>query len=260
MININSLSYKENNTSILDNINASFQDGEITAIIGEAGSGKTSLLKAIAGRVKNNSGEILINGKQLSLFSSKETEKLISSLFTRNARDIIDDTVFNFMLHSRIIYKKTFNPFSELDIQIAEEYIKKMQLGMHRDRKISTVSDGIFKRIMLASVFIKNTEIVLFDNPTNDLDLPSIYLLEKAIIKYVMNGDKIIIISSNDLNFTLNIADKLLVMKNGGIDAELTPYDVNADFIKKYFKSEVLLSRNIYNGKPGIQQFAAGEG
>ena len=260
MITINSLSYKKDNTDILRDINTKIYTGEIIGIIGESGSGKTSLLKIIAGVLKDYNGEILIKNKLLNSISLKEVEKHVSSLFTRYPNEIIDDTVFNFMLQSRKIYKKPFNPFSDLDLQVTEEYIRLMHLNPWRDKKILTLSEGILKRILLASVFIKNTDVLLFDNPTNNLDLNSCFLLQKAIIRYAANGNKIIIISSNDLNFIFNISDRLLVMSGGSIVSDVTPYEVDTDFINKYFKTEILLSKNIYNGKPGILQFADADG
>ncbi|MBN2039477.1 MAG: ABC transporter ATP-binding protein [Spirochaetes bacterium] len=260
MININSLTYKKDDIYILKNINAVFHDSEINGIIGESGSGKTYFLNAIAGKLKDYDGEILINNENLNTLSAKEIEKQISLLLTKQTSDIIDDTVFNFLLQSRKMYKKTFNPFSDIDIQITEDYIRLMQLDSLKDKKILTLSEGILKRILIAATFIKDTDTLLLDNPAENLDLNSKMLLQKALIKYVMNGDKTVIISSNDLNFILNIADKIIIMKDGGIDLETNSGGINAEIIKKYFKTEVLLSRNIYNGRPLIQQFADTEG
>ncbi len=255
MIKINNLSYKKNKTEILKDINALFNEGEITGIIGESGSGKTSLLKMIAGKLKGYEGEILFNNFSIKSLSNKKIQKHIASLFSNNSYDIIDDTLFHFLMQSRKLFKKILNPFTDYDAQITEDYIKSFKLTDYKDKKVLTLSDGIFKKALLSFPFIKKADVLLLDNPTSNLDLESISLLQKAIMKYSIDGDKIIIIASNDLNFLMQTADRILIMKEGRIDAEVNPEMIDAQMINKYFNTEVLISRNIYNGKPNIHHY-----
>lgn len=259
MIRINSLSYSINDSAILKDISTSFQEGEITGIIGPAGSGKTTLLKAVAGKLKSFSGEILIENTSLKSVSVKEKEKHISTFFNNTPEGIIDDTVFNFLLQSRKPFKKILSPFSEFDIQITEEYLRIFNLLSIKDRKVLSLSEGTIKKILLAFCFIKESGILILDNPTCGIDINSMLSLQKAMTKFVIHGNKMIITASNDLNFILQNVDRLLIMKEGKIAEETAPGNVDPEMINKYFDTEVLITRNIYNGRPNIHQFAAGK-
>jgi ABC-type cobalamin/Fe3+-siderophores transport system ATPase subunit len=260
MLKITNINYTKNNVEILKAIDVVFNEGEITGIIGKSGSGKTSLLETIAGIVNYNEGEILINDILIKSLSKKNRQKYIASLFNDYPYDIIDDTLYNFLLQSRKLYKKIFSPFTDFDAQITEDYIKLFKINDQRDKKVLSLSDGTFKKALLAFQFIKKADVLLLDNPTSNLDMESISLLQKAILKYSIDGDKIIIIASNDLNFLTQTADRILVMEEGRIDAEVNPEKIDAHMINKYFDTEVLLSRNIYNGKPTVHQYLKGIG
>lgn len=255
MIKITGLTYTNNNLKLLNDININLNDGEIIGIIGESGSGKTLFLKALAGLLKNYSGEIFLNNISLDSIPAKDIPKHIASIFSNAPQDIIDDTVFNFLLQSRKSFKKLLNPFTDFDIQTTEEYINLFNLNEFRDTKVLSLSDGIFKKVQLAFPFIKIADLLLLDNPTAILDLHSITLLQKTILKYMMNGNKIIVIACNDLNFIFQTADRILIMKDGRIETEENPNLIDAQMITKYFKTEVLISKNIYNGKPVVHQF-----
>ena len=260
MIKINSLFYSKDKKEILKNINLTFAEGEITGIIGKSESGKTSLLKTAAGIIKNYEGEIFLNDESFKILSDKSIRKRIAFSQGNNPHDLIDDTLYNFLIQSRKPFKKFLNPFTDYDIQITEDYIKVFRLNDYRDKKILNLSDGVFKKALLASAFIKNADVLLLDNPTNNLDIESISLLQKAILKYSIDGDKIIVIADNDISFLLQNADKILLMDGGGIAAELKPESVDVQMIKNYFNADVLISRNIYNGKPLIHQYFRGMG
>ena len=107
-----------------------------------------------------------------------------------------DDTVFDFLLQSRIPYKKFLNPFSEYDIQITEECLHQFNLNTYKNNKILSLPGAILKRCCLAYSFIREAKVTILDNPTSDLDFHSIFTLQRYMSKYVMNGDKIIIIAS----------------------------------------------------------------
>ena len=108
---------------------------------------------------------------------------------------------------------------------------------------------------MIAHAFIGEAYAVVLDNPTNDLDIASVRMLRKALSRYVMNGNRIAICCSNDLNFISQTADRILVMDAGRVVETGPPDMLDAELIKKYFGIDVIISKNIYNGKPEIHLF-----
>jgi len=254
MIKINNLSLSLKNSELLKNLNFRFNEGEIIGLIGTAGAGKTLLLQILSGYIKKYSGEILLFDKPLNEFKKKKFNQTISCSSKKTCTNP-DETVFNFLLYSRIPFKKFLNPYSEYDIQITEDYITQFELQRYRERKILSLSDDILKRVILAYSFIRSAKVLLLDNPTNDLNIHSISLLKKCLCKYVMNGDKISIIASNDINFITQTVDKFFLIDGGELVIEGNPEIIDSKLIKKYFHTEVLVSRNIYNGKPEIHLY-----
>ena len=108
---------------------------------------------------------------------------------------------------------------------------------------------------MLAHALIKQPYALLLDNPTNDLDIASLRLLKKALSRHVMNGDRIALVCSNDLNFISQTADRILVMDGGRLVRIGDAGMLTADMIKRYFGIDALISRNVYTGKPEVHFF-----
>lgn len=254
MIEINNLCLQINDRIILDDITMKADDGEIIGIIGPTGAGKTLLLKTAAGRIKKYRGSISVNGAAPAAASGVKGARLLS-WYSSDLPHNPDETVYNFLMLSRIPYKKLFKPFSDYDRQVTDEYVELLELAPHRDERIGTLPDGIFRRVMLAHVFIRESYALLLDNPTNDLDIVSLKTLKKSLSRYVINGDRIVLISSNDLNFIAQTVDRILVIHRGRIEETGTVDMLSPELIRRYYGIDAIISRNVFSGKPEIQFF-----
>lgn len=253
MIDISNVSLTINGAVILDGISISMNDGETVGVIGRSGSGKTAFLKSIAGLMRPYRGSVLVNSAPLRREAGGNGK--IVSYYGAGVPQNPDETLFDFLLLARVPYKKYLKPFSDYDRQITEEFMEILGLTPFGDAKIGTLPDGLFRLAMLAHVFIGEAYAVILDNPTNDLDIVSVRLLRKALSRYVMNGNRIAIICSNDLNFISQTADRVLVMDAGRVAKTGSVDILDAELIKKYFGIDVIISKNIYNGKPEIHLF-----
>jgi len=254
MLKINNLYFSSENKIILNSLNFSVDNGEIIGIIGPAGSGKTLLLKILAGLQKSYKGKITLNTTPLKSFSNKEINKNIS-YFNRNIPENTEETLYDYLMVSRKPLKKLFSPFSLFDRDITEQYIESFKLEKFRNIKIKKINQSTLRTAQLAFTLIKESGIVLMDNPTSDLEISHKCKLRKVLIKYVMNGNRSVIICSNDLNFILQLTDRIILINNGEIAEQGKPDFINSEVIKKYFNIDVLTSKNIYNGKPEIHVF-----
>ncbi|MCP4133947.1 MAG: ABC transporter ATP-binding protein [bacterium] len=257
MIEINNMSFSYNKNEILRNISLSVENGEIVGIIGSPGSGKTILLRILAGYIKGYTGEIVYNSTPLNSFSKKKLHQDISHLDNEMPENL-EDSVRNFLLLSRMPYKRMLNPFSEYDIQVTEEYIKQFGLESIEEAALNMLPESSLAMTRLAHAFIREANLLFLDNPTTGLGIPMYGRLKKILSKYVLNGERTIICCSNDINFISQTADRILILHEGSIAEQGSPDIIDADLIKKYFKTEVLISRNIYNGKPEIHFFPEG--
>ena len=254
MIEVKDLKYSLCGNEILKGINATFNDGEIIGIIGMTGTGKSTFLKLLSGEIKAFEGEILINNMPTRSLTRREIHQNISYLY-RHIPENMEETLFDFLLLSRIPYKKFLNPFSDYDIQVVEDNMRLLELNSYRNERLCTLPDSVLKRAVIAFALIRDAAILLLDNPTSDLDIHSISILHKTLSRYVISGSKISIIVSSDLNFILQTTDRVLLLRDGMIELEEDPGNIDIEIIKKYFDTEVFLSKNIYNGRPNIHFF-----
>ena len=253
MIDVKQCSLSISGITVLDDITITLNDGETIGIVGKSGSGKTSFLKTLAHRIPGYGGSISVNGAPLPLLKSALEKEVTYCGPAVPANP--DESLGEFLLQGRLPYKKAFRPYSDYDRQTVDEYADILDLTRLRAMKIGAVPDGAFRRALLARAFVRGSHAVLLDNPTSDLDITSVVLLQKAIARYVIEGNRLAVVCSGDLNFVSAVADRVLVMDGGRIAESGTVDILDADLIKRYFGIDVIISRNIYNGKPQIHSF-----
>lgn len=202
------VSKKIKNNYVLSNINLSLEKGKIYGLAGQNGSGKTMLLRAIAGLMKTD-GEVLINGNKVGSSEQKETIGIIIEnigLFNDlNAKE-------NLMLLNSFDDKK----ISEEDICTA---IKSVGLDYESKLPYKKFSLGMKQKLCIAQAIMSHPDILLLDEPTNALDEKSVDDFRNLIKSENEKGSTIIIASHNkeDLNI---LCQKVFKIKNGCLEAE----------------------------------------
>ncbi len=254
MVEASGINYKIGSEEILKNIDLKINDGEAVGLIGAPGCGKTILMKILSGQIKNSDAYISIEETDLRLLKKNHVLKMISH-FSRIIPENPDDSVFNFILSARLPWLKALSPFSESDRSIAEETITNLNLTVFKNSKLSEISDSILLKSMIGRAFAKLSGFMILDEPIAGLDIASQMDIAKSISKYLINGKRCILLSSHDINFICRSCDRIYIMENGGIALEISPYDMSAKIIKRYFNAESIISKNIYNGKPEVHLF-----
>jgi len=254
MLRIETMTMPLNGGMVLNDISMDLAGGEIIGIIGKAGSGKSILLETMSGGRTGYDGALILLDRPLREYKKKELALLISPL-CRNIRVNHDDTVFDFLLLSRAGHKKILSPFSETDREAVNKYIGQLGLRDIAGKKLYELSECAFHASLIASSFIRESPILLMDNPDIHLDLPALYRLRTAIQRYVINGDRVVIMASNNINFIAQTCDRIYILDGGRIAATGTVDIINSRTIKQFFGIDAVTSKNIYNGKPEVHFF-----
>jgi phospholipid/cholesterol/gamma-HCH transport system ATP-binding protein len=214
---------------VLKGINLSIYQGEILSIIGKSGTGKSVLLKHIIGLIKQDSGQILIQGKsfdKISFQEKKEFQKTLSYMFQDNA-------LFDFMN----IYDNISLPLIE-NSNISKELVDKKvlmrmkQLGISgiEDKFPAQLSGGMKKRVALARALVVDPQIVLFDEPTTGLDPVRKKKVHLMIKEYQEQFKFTAVIVTHDIPEIFNISQRIAMLDNGIIKFEGTKEDLfNSD-------------------------------
>ncbi|RSK28494.1 thiol reductant ABC exporter subunit CydD [Bacillus sp. HMF5848] len=206
----------------LTNINAVLPTVGQVAIVGRSGAGKTTLLHIIAGLLKENGGDILMNGVPRSSYAEKEWFKNISYI-TQNpflfAGTIAENIALGLdMTMDEIEAASRKANIHELIVSLPNGYETNIGEGGRG------LSGGEKQRIALARAFLKNPSIILFDEPTSGLDLVTEQVLQQSI--QLLSEQAVIITVAHRLH-TIKQANHILFMHNGTIYAQGTHEHLN---------------------------------
>ena len=205
--------------SVLKGVNLSLYRGEIIAIIGKSGTGKSVLLKHIIGLVEQDSGEIFINGtplKQLSFQDKKNFQKTLSYMFQDNA-------LFDFMnIYDNISLPLVENSNFSKDQVKNKVFTQMKQLGLTgiENKYPAQLSGGMKKRVALARALVTDPQIVLFDEPTAGLDPVRKKNVHSMIQEYQEKFGFTAVIVTHDIPEIFNICQRIALLDEGIIRFE----------------------------------------
>lgn len=239
-ISFNDVSVKINSIEVLKNINLSIEKGKITAIVGESGGGKTSLLKLMIGSLKPSKGEILIGDIDLQSINIHDWRRQVGAIM-QDGFIFADSIIDNVCLSNE---NKDYEKFKQaIKLAKLEEYIHNLpekenfQLAYNG----SNLSQGQKQRMLLARVLYKDPNLLILDEATNALDSKT----EEIILENLkaVTQHKTVIVVAHRLN-TIRSADKILVIEKGELvasgnhDELLANSSIYADLVKKQLSQD----------------------
>ena len=207
------LSYFIGKKPILQNINFSVQKNDFVLIFGQNGAGKSTLLKVLAGIISAQKGSISIAGKNIHDYSRKELATMLTYL-PQSDEFVLPIMVKDVLLSGRYPYGSLFQNFSHRDHALFHEAVEYFSLGDLVNRNILTLSGGERQKVMLATAFIQDVPIILFDEPMNFLDPGSIFQMIK-MLQGLQHLGKTILLVSHLIEYFFPYASKLLALKDG---------------------------------------------
>ena len=210
---------------ILNSVSLSVPRGKVTALMGASGGGKTTVLRLIGGQQKAGSGEVLLAGKNVGLMRQAElyaARRRMGMLFQFGALftdlSVFDNVAFPLREHT------TLTPSLIRDIVLMK--LNAVGLRGARDLMPAEISGGMARRVALARAIVLDPELIMYDEPFAGLDPISLGTAAQLIRQLNDNLGITSIVVSHDLEETFRIADKVIILANGGIAAQGTPDEV----------------------------------
>ena len=211
MIEVVGVKKKFRRKKVLENITFNVKKGEITALLGLNGVGKSTLLKIIMGLVKQDEGEVLFNGEKLNYKTYENIAFVPDVLNTYGDMKIKD--AFEYM---SMMYEKW-------DMDKAYEMLKDFKLT--DDLKINKLSKGNIARVKLILGFARHPEYLLLDEPFSGIDIFTREKFIESLIGYMDNNIGILL-TTHELKEGENIVDKVVFLSDGNIKIEFYVEDV----------------------------------
>ena len=208
---------------VLRDLDLRFPKGQVTVILGPNGCGKSTLLKALIGLTPRVQGEILVEGRDISRLSARETAQKIAYLPQQSR--IPDMTVGQLVLHGRFPYLSYPRRYREQDRQAARKAMETLGIGDLADRPLAQLSGGTRQKCRIAMALAQDAPVILMDEPLSFLDIShQLMLLELA--RTLAKQGKTPVLVLHDLALALRCADRVVLLKEGRVFQTGTPEEL----------------------------------
>ncbi len=251
----------KNENALLPPLNACAYKGEMIAIIGRNGIGKSTLLRTLTGLQPSLAGEIFYSNKNIRDYSRIDLARKVGYISTEIVK-ASNMSVYDLVALGRFPHTNWTGKINLQDHEIIMDAIEKTSLSKFCKRFISELSDGERQRAMIARILAQDTGIMLMDEPTAFLDIGSKYDILHLMNILSHKNQKTIVFSTHDLQMAVSQSDKIwLILDNHLIDGApedlmiAGAFDHLFDSSPVYFNSEdgTFSFRNEYKGRIYIE-------
>ena len=206
MIRLNDLTIGYGHRILLQHASATIPAGELVALVGRNGTGKSTLLRAIAGLGERLGGEIRLDGHSLETLLPQQLATTVSFVTTERVR-IPNLRCEDVVALGRAPYTNWIGRVQEQDKAIVERSLELVGMAAFAGKTMDRMSDGECQRILIARALAQDTPVILLDEPTAFLDLPNRYELASLLRRLAHEEGKCIFFSTHDLDVALGLCD-----------------------------------------------------
>ena len=211
MIELRGFSIGYGQRRLLDDVSVTIPSRNLTALIGRNGTGKSTLLRAVAGLNRNYSGHIDIDGKDIRSVAPDEMARMMALVTTERVR-VAALKCEDVVAIGRAPYTNWMGRLQEQDREIVADSLKAVGMEAYARRTMDRMSDGECQRVMIARALAQDTPVMLLDEPTSFLDLPNRYELCTLLAKLAHEQGKCILFSTHELDIALALSDSIALI------------------------------------------------
>lgn len=235
MISLKNLTKVFGEFPVVEDASAEFEKGKVTSIIGPNGAGKSTLLSMASRLVNIDSGQVLIDCKELSEWDNKELAKRLAVL--RQANNItMRFTVREMVSFGRFPYSQ--GKLTDEDALIINKALEYLDLAAIQDKYLDELSGGQRQLAFIAMVMAQDTDYVFLDEPLNNLDIRHSLQIMRNVGRLAHEMDKAVVVVIHDINFAACYSDKIIALKKGKIVAQGSVDEViQADILQSIYET-----------------------
>ncbi len=225
---------KKSATTVAKTININLCEGELVALIGANGIGKSTLLRTISGIQKPLNGRVLLGEKHLVDYSAVSLAQNISLVLTEKLPPS-NLTVREIVALGRQPYTNWIGKLTELDIKAVNDAITLVEIDHLASKKHYELSDGQLQKVMIGRALAQETPIIILDEPTTHLDLQHKASLFNLLKKLAKTTNKCILFSTHEIDMAIQMSDRLIIMTAGKAIQDSPANLIDTDIFQQIF-------------------------
>lgn len=229
MIQIQHISKIYNGVKVLNLANIQIQKGESIGLVGNNGAGKTTLFSLMLDLIEPSSGEIILNG--IKVHESEDWKKFTTAFIDESflIGYLTPEEYFYFIGELRGQNKASIDAF----LADYTEFFNDEILG--KKKYLRDLSKGNQKKVGIVAALIGNPEVIILDEPFANLDPSTQFRLKKIIKDLATQKDKTILVSSHDLNHTVEVSDRIIALNKGELVKDLKTSEETLKELEDFF-------------------------
>lgn len=251
VFDIKGLTFSYGTNEVIKGLDLSIKQGKVTTLIGANGCGKSTLFNLITKNLRPNSGEIRLEGKDISQVKLKDFARQVAIVHQYNTAPA-DISVEKLVAFGRTPYHG-FGSLSnsEEDEEKIKRALEITNTEKLKDKAVAQLSGGQKQRVWIAMALAQDTKILFLDEPTTYLDIRYQLQILKLVRKLNEEYGMTVIMVLHDINQSLYYSDEIVAMKDGRITAQGKPEEIiTSELIKNVYDVELGISA--VNGKPFV--------
>ena len=230
-------SSKKEIKTIATHINLNLKKGELIALIGANGIGKSTLLRTLIGIQPPLSGNVILNEKNINEYDSISFAQNLSIVLTEKLPPS-NLTVFEIIALGRQPYTNWLGNLSDNDISKINEAMELTQITSLAEKKHYEISDGQLQKVLVARALAQDTPLIILDEPTTHLDLLHKVSLFKLLKKLAKETNKCILFSTHDIDMAIQISDEMIIMTDENVVQDQPCNFISKGNFETLFKNE----------------------
>ncbi len=219
---------------LVESADVGFPAGCFTALVGRNGTGKSTLLRTIAGLAAPIKGSVEIFGRDIAGMDRREIAARIAFVSTEEVR-IADLKVMDVVALGRAPYTNWMGSLSPEDKECIGSALELVGMGGFARKCIANLSDGERQRVMIARALAQDTGIILLDEPTAFLDLPNKYEICMLLHRLADEQGKCILSTTHDLSIALELCDAVAMIDRGSLLCDSTDSFISSGLVERLF-------------------------
>lgn len=234
--------------TILHNVSLSIAEGKMVGLLGPNGSGKTSLLRLLAGLKVPQSGSIRLDGTELKKMPRRDIAQRVAFV-EQHATTNASLTVLDVVKLGRFPHRSLFSGWSSEDQNAVEQAMERTAIAAKRNDRWQSLSGGEKQRVQIARALAQSPQELILDEPTNHLDIQH----QIGLLKLVSQLPLTTVIALHDLNHAALFCDELVVLNKGCVIATGSPAEVlTQQLLKEVFCVEARVESSPYHDRPHL--------